>query len=113
MQQPARRRREPWPHRWQHVEDGRIGADRAQQHPYSRLADEDHRAHRHHDALGAQAGEDRTAQLYASLIAQIGLFLEVSAQAAGLREALGDGCVDGKDVVAKAADRQHVLDGAE
>eukprot|EP00965_Chrysotila_dentata_P014265 472367-Pleurochrysis_carterae.AAC.1 len=36
----------------------------------------------------------------------------VGAQAAGLREALGDGCVD-EDVVARAADRQYVLDGAE
>eukprot|EP00965_Chrysotila_dentata_P173901 5740390-Pleurochrysis_carterae.AAC.1 len=35
----------------------------------------------------------------------------VGEQAAGLREALGDGCIDEEDVVARAADGQHVLDG--
>eukprot|EP00965_Chrysotila_dentata_P199081 6179168-Pleurochrysis_carterae.AAC.1 len=37
----------------------------------------------------------------------------IGAQAAGLREAIGDGCVDKEDVVTRAADGQHVLDGAE
>eukprot|EP00965_Chrysotila_dentata_P092033 3038407-Pleurochrysis_carterae.AAC.2 len=102
------------PYLWQHVEDVRVGADCAQQHPEGRLADEGHRAHRSHDALGAEAGEERTAQFPASLSAQTGLFLQVSAQAAGLRETLGDGCIDEEDVeVARAADGQHVLDKAE
>eukprot|EP00965_Chrysotila_dentata_P102815 3394597-Pleurochrysis_carterae.AAC.1 len=43
----------------------------------------------------------------ASLGAKVGLLLEVGAQAAGLREALGDGRVAEEDVVARAADRQH------
>eukprot|EP00965_Chrysotila_dentata_P212458 6187050-Pleurochrysis_carterae.AAC.3 len=97
---------------WQHVKDVRVGADRAQQHLERRLADEcGHCAPP--DALAAKAGEDRIAQLPASLGAQIGVFLQVGAQAAGLREALCDGCVDEEDAVAKAADGQHVLDRAE
>eukprot|EP00965_Chrysotila_dentata_P026499 877656-Pleurochrysis_carterae.AAC.2 len=42
-------------HRWQHVGDIRVGADRAQQLPERSLADKSHRAHRRHDALGAKA----------------------------------------------------------
>eukprot|EP00965_Chrysotila_dentata_P055557 1843064-Pleurochrysis_carterae.AAC.1 len=37
----------------------------------------------------------------------------MSALTIGLREALGDGCVNAEDEVARAADRQHVRDGAE
>eukprot|EP00965_Chrysotila_dentata_P081072 2676280-Pleurochrysis_carterae.AAC.2 len=42
----------------------------APQHPERRLADDGHRAHRRHGALGAEASEGRTAQLPASLAAR-------------------------------------------
>eukprot|EP00965_Chrysotila_dentata_P106617 3521477-Pleurochrysis_carterae.AAC.1 len=101
------------PHRRQHVVNVRVGADRAQQHPERGPAEKGHRAHRRHNALEAKAGEDRVTQLPGSLGAKVGLLLEISVQAAGLREALGDGRIDEEDVVARDADRQHVLDGSQ
>eukprot|EP00965_Chrysotila_dentata_P179156 5916598-Pleurochrysis_carterae.AAC.1 len=48
-----------------------------------------------------------------SLGVKVGLPLKVGTQAAGLRESLGDGRINEEDVVAKAADCQHVFDGAQ
>eukprot|EP00965_Chrysotila_dentata_P118357 3912234-Pleurochrysis_carterae.AAC.2 len=44
---------------------------------------------------------------------QVGPLLQVGAHAASLREALGHCSIDEEDVAARAADRQHVIDGSQ